>query len=175
MAALEIPAAAQKNGVPMPRAHPLILLLTAMLLTSPLSGAVGGYAGPDERRPFATISELNKRNEAGVFNTEGYVAYVAPDSRCGQDCAGGPTSYIVISESRRAFRRPSFRCSNNELVVNFPTDVPVWNLFRLGRKYRFTLNIIRLGPRDAVIYHYSVLPRPKIVADPVGIGEAGAR
>ena len=141
----------------------------------PGRGGVGAYPRPEDKHPFAAISALNEKGEGGTFNTEGYVAYIAPDPKCGQDCAGGPTSYIVISESSRAFRRPSFQCSKRELVINFATDVPVWDLFKLGGKYRFTLEITRLGPRDAVVYHYDVLPRPRIIGDLVGVARIGGK
>ena len=134
---------------------------------------VGQYPKPDGKYPFTALSRLNKNNQAGIFNTEGYVAYIAPDLKCGRDCAGGPTSYIVISESRRTFRQPSFQCSAREIVVSFPTDIPVWELFKLGGKYKFTLKIIRLGPRDIIIYHYDMLPKPKLVAEPIGIEKVG--
>lgn len=140
-----------------------------------MRGLAGRYPDPDEKYPSAAISRLNKNGQAGIFNTEGYIAYIAPDSKCGQDCGGGPTSYVVISESPRTFSRSSFQCSARELVVSFPTDVPVWDLFRLGRKYRFTLKIIRLGPGDVIVYHYPMLAKPKIVAEPIGVADAGGK
>ena len=60
-------------------------------------------------------------------------------------------------------------------MINFATDVPVWDLFKLGGKYRFTLEITRLGPRDAVVYHYDVLPRPRIIGDLVGVARIGGK
>ena len=150
--------------------------LAAVMAVAAFAGeTVGNYPKPDAKYPHSLISRLNKKNEAGIFNTEGYAVLIPPDPKCGQDCAGGPTSYIVISESRRALRRASFQCSDRELVVNFPSDVPVWDLFKLGKRYKFTLEIIRLGPRDVMVYHYDVLPKPKIVADPVGIETIGGR
>jgi hypothetical protein len=124
---------------------------------------VGDFGSPDAAYPFVLISELNAKGASGIFNTEGYVVKAYFDASCAQfQCAGGPTAYMIISEDPMS-PQPLQKCSPREMVLAFPTDFPVTKVFKEGRRYKFTLDVAVLDPRDTRVYHYPELQSPAII------------
>ena len=100
---------------------------------------------------FYPIHELREgKLGPGSYNTEGYVVYKSFCPPCpeGAMCKPCPPQSIVISEQNTLIEGNSFFVDRTEKNIDMILNVNYADQFELGKKYKFSINILEIGSTD---------------------------